>query len=263
MHTSAALRADLERLGLNDGDIVMVHAACRRIGPVFGGPDAVIAALRDAVGAGGTVMAYLDWDAPWEDFTDEAGRVLPEWRPHVLPFDPELTRGARANGVLPEFLRTTPGAVRSANPGASMAAIGARAAWLTADHPLNYGYGPASPLAKLVEARGKVLMLGAPLDTMTLMHHAEHLARLPGKRVVRKETPFKTQHGTEWRWIEEFDTAEPGVDALPENFIEHIVTAYLGTGKGSQGRVGKAHSVLVDAADILSFGIAWLERNAG
>jgi aminoglycoside 3-N-acetyltransferase len=262
MHTAAALRADLQRLGLHDGDIVMVHAACRRIGPVLGGPDAMIAALRGAVGACGTVMAYLDWDAPWEDFTDADGRVLPEWRAHVLPFDPALTRGARANGVLPEFLRTTPGAQRSDNPGASMAAIGARAAWLTADHPLDYGYGPDSPLAKLVEAHGKVLMLGAPLDMMTLMHHAEHLARLTGKRIVRRETPFKTPQGTVWRMIEEFDTSEPVVDALPENFIEHIVTAYLGTGKGAQGRVGKAHSVLVDAADILQFGIAWLERVA-
>lgn len=263
MHTSAALRTDLERLGLHDGDVVMVHAACRRIGPVYGGPDAVIVALRDAVGAGGTVMAYLDWDAPWEDFSDADGRVLAEWRAHVLPFDPASTRAARANGVLPEFLRTTPGAVRSANPGASMAAVGARAAWLTADHPLDYGYGPGSPLAKLVEARGKVLMLGAPLDTMTLMHHAEHLARLPRKRIVRRETPFATPQGTAWRMVEEFDTSEPVVDALPENFIEHIVNAYLGTGKGAQGRVGKAHSVLVDAADILRFAIGWLERQAG
>jgi aminoglycoside 3-N-acetyltransferase len=265
IHTVASLRSDLERLGLASGDVVMVHAAVSRIGTVFGGPDAVIAALRDTVGADGTIMAYLDWDAPWEDFLDEAGRVLPEWRAHVLPFDPWSTRAARSNGVLPEFLRTTPGSFRSGNPGASVAAIGAEAAWLTADHPLDYGYGPGSPFEKVVDVEGKVLMLGAPLDTMTLMHHAEHLARLPDKRVVRKETPFATLtfEGIEWRMIDEFDTAEPVVEALPQNFIEHIVTAYLGTGQGAQGRVGNAHSVLVDAADIVSFGIAWLERHAG
>jgi aminoglycoside 3-N-acetyltransferase len=39
--------------------------------------------------------------------------------------------------ILTEFLRTTPGACRSENPEASMAAIGARADWLTADHPLD------------------------------------------------------------------------------------------------------------------------------
>ena len=106
-------------------------------------------------------------------------------------------------------------------------------------------------------------MLGAPHDTMTLMHHAEHLARLPGKHVIRTETPFATPSGTTWRIIEEFDTGDPVVDSLPEDFIEQIVTAYIATGKGRQGQVGNAPSLLVDAADILPFGVAWLEKSAG
>jgi aminoglycoside 3-N-acetyltransferase len=260
--TRFALCADLVRLGVGRGDLVMVHAACRQVGPVLGGPDAIVDALCDAVGPDGTIMAYLDWDAPWEDLVDADGRVRPEWRPHVLPFDPARTRAARENGTLPEFIRTTPGARRSGNPGASMAAIGRLAEWLTADHPLDYGYGPGTPLARLVEAGGKVLMLGAPLDTMTLMHHAEHLARLPGKRVRRTEVPFAAASGVEWRVIEEYDTCDPVVDVLPENFIERIVEAYLATGAGRRGEVGEAPSVLVEAADILPFGVAWLERIA-
>jgi aminoglycoside 3-N-acetyltransferase len=261
--TAAELTRDLQHLGVAPGDIVMVHAACRSIGPVLGGPDAVIAALREAVGAQGTVMAYLDWEADWEGLVDAQGRTLPEWRPHVLPFDPARTRGARQNGAFPEFLRTTPGARRSGNPGASVTALGAQAEWLTADHPLDYGYGPGSPLARLVEAGGKVLMLGAPLDTMTLLHHAEHLANLPEKRVIRVEVPFATSGGTVWRMIEEFDTSHPCVSGLPEDFIDRIVTAYLATGAGRQGRIGQASSVLVEAADILPFAVAWLERMAG
>ena len=258
----AALRDDLYRLGVAAGDLLMVHAACSSIGPVLGGPDAVIAALREAVGPAGTIGAYLDWDAPWEDLVDESGRVLPEWRDQVMPFDIARTRAARYLGVLPEFLRTTPGASRSGNPGASMAALGAEAEWLTADHPLDYGYGDGSPFAKLVAAGGKVLMLGAPLDTMTLIHHAEHLAKLADKRVNRSEVPFASPDGVEWRWIEEFDTSEPVVDRLPENFIEQIVTAFLATGAGRQGSVGNAASVLVNAAEILPFAIRWLEDKA-
>jgi aminoglycoside 3-N-acetyltransferase len=260
--TAAELTRELRSLGVMPGDSVMVHAACRSIGPVLGGPDAIITALNDAVGPDGTLMAYLDWEAAWEDLVDAEGRTLPEWRPHVLPFDPARTRAARQNGVLPEFLRTTPGACRSGNPGASVTALGAKAEWLTADHPLDYGYGPGTPLARLVEARGKVLMLGAPRDTMTLLHHAEHLARLPGKRVIRVEVPFATPDGTVWRMIEEFDTSKPCVAALPDNFIERIVTDYLETGAGRQGMVGQAQSVLVEAADILPFAVAWLERVA-
>ncbi|MGQ3046384.1 MAG: aminoglycoside 3-N-acetyltransferase [Niveispirillum sp.] len=258
-----AIAADLARLGIAAGDLVMVHAACRAVGPVMGGPDGIIAGLRRAVGPDGTIMAYLDWEAAWEDFIDADGRVPDVWRPHVVPFDPARTRAARDNGALPEFLRTAPGAVRSLNPGASVAALGTLADALTRDHPLNYGYGPGSPLARLVERGGKVLMLGAPWDTMTLLHHAEHLARLPDKTIIRREIPFaRPDGGIDWCWMEEFDTSEPVSDRLPENFIEQIVTDYLATGAGRRDMVGAAPSILVDAADILPFAIKWLEHTA-
>jgi aminoglycoside 3-N-acetyltransferase len=240
----------------------MVHAACSKVGQVLGGPDAIIAALRETVGPEGTIMAYLDWDAPWEDFADEDGTIPADLKPHIPAFDPAVTRAARDNGVLPEFLRTTPGALRSGNPGASVTAIGAQAAWITADHPLDYGYGPGTPLARLVEACGKVLMLGAPLDTMTLLHHAEHLATLPEKRLHRVEVPIKAAKGTIWRMIEEYDTGDPVVDWLPDNVFEEIVEAFPDTGHGRRGPVGGAASVLVEAAEIVPFAVEWLERAA-
>jgi aminoglycoside 3-N-acetyltransferase len=112
----------------------MAHTAMSRIGPMLGGPDTLIGALRDAVGPEGTVMAYADWDAGYEDLLDADGRVPDNWRPHVPPFDPATARAVRDNGVLPEFLRTTPGALRSGNPGASVVAIGARADSSTITH---------------------------------------------------------------------------------------------------------------------------------
>lgn len=175
------------------------------------------------------------------------------------PFDPARSRAARSYGAFPEFLRTWPEAHRSANPGASVAAIGTHAAWLTAEHPLDYGYGPGSPLAKLVATAGKVLMLGAPLDTMTLLHHAEHLARLPNKRIIRDEIPLAVADGTRWRKVEEFDTAAPVVDGLDEDYFAMIVTEYLATGQGTRTVIGAAPSVLVDAAPISAFAVHWLE----
>ena len=154
--TRASLQADLQRLGVGLGDIVMVHAAVSKVGPCLNGPDTLVGAILDAVGPTGTLLAYTDWNAAYEDLLDEQNRVPAEWREHIPPFDPATSRAVRDNGVLPEFVRTTPGAKRSGNPGASVAAIGAAADWLTADHPIDYGYGEGSPLAKLVEANGKV-----------------------------------------------------------------------------------------------------------
>jgi aminoglycoside 3-N-acetyltransferase len=259
IHTRASLRRDVEALGIREGNAVMIHSSMSKVGRLLFGPDALVGALLDAVGASGTVLAYTDWEGDYEDLLDDQGRVRDEWREHVPPFDPNASRATRDNGVLPEFIRTTPGARRSANPGASVAALGGRSDWFTADHPLDYGYGEGSPLAKLVEAEGKVLMVGAPLDTMTLLHHAEHLAAIPGKRLVRHETPFTTPEGVLWRTLEEFDTSRPVVCGLAEDFFGEIVGEYLATGRGCRGLVGDAASVLVEAAEVCRFGVDWLE----
>jgi aminoglycoside 3-N-acetyltransferase len=262
-HTRASLRADLENLGVHAGDIVMVHAAMRRVGRLLNGPDALVGAVLDAVGPQGTIVAYTDWDGAYDELLDGEGRVPPEWRPHILRFDAATSRAIRGNGVLSEFIRTTPGARRSANPGASVAAVGARADWLTADHPLDYGYGGGSPFAKLVEANGKVLLVGAPLDTVTLLHHAEHLARVPGKRVRRFEVPFSTPDGVSWRMIEEFDTSLPVVPGLDDDYFAAIMREFLESGRGTQGPVGDAPSFLVAAAPLCEFAVGWIERRAG
>ena len=257
--TRADLRDDLGRLGVRPGDTIMVHAAMSRVGPLLNGPDALIRALLDVLGPDGTMLAYTSWDSLHDELLDEEGRVPPEWRPHVPGFDADRSRAVRMNGIIAEFVRTTPGARRSANPGASVAALGRLADRITADHPQDYGYGEGSPLAKLVEAGGRVLMVGAPWDTMTLMHLADHRARLPGKRILRYEVPFAGDAGTKWRFIEEFDTSEPVLDTIPENYIERIVEDFVAGGRGSQGLIGQAPSLLVEAEPILAHGIAWLE----
>ncbi len=258
--TRSSLRADVERLGICPGDCVLVHAGLRQFGPILGGPDDFIAALCDAVGSEGTILGYASWDGTYEDLLDDNGRLPDPWRHDVTPYDPKTSRATKLNGVFPEFLRTTRGAIRSGNPGASIVALGRRAVWLTENHPLDYGYGPGSPLARLIEANGKVLMAGAPWDTMTLLHHAEHLAPIENKHVRRIETPFATTAGTEWRMIEEYDTSDPVVDGLGDNCFEQIVTDFVDAGFGTRGTIAHAPALVVDAAPICLFAIDWLVR---
>lgn len=251
--TRSSLANDFAAIGLADGDAVLVHAALRRVGRIIGGPDMLVDALRDVIGPAGTMLGYCDWQLEDEERDDLSVRD------HVPVFDPLRSRSVRDNGYWPEMLRTTPGALRSGSPGASMAALGGEAEWFTADHALDYGYGPQSPLGKLVEAKGKVLMLGAPLDKMTLLHHAEHLADFPNKRIKRYETPILVDGKMVWRWFEEFDTSH-SPDGLPEDYFIGIVEEFLATGRGKRGKVGEANSVLVPADEIAAFGVDWLER---
>lgn len=251
--TRRSLAADLRTLGLARDDAVLVHAALRKVGPILGGPDALIDAICDVVGPGGTVLGYCDWQL------DEVALSDPDLRGDVPPYDPLRSRATRDNGAFPELLRTIPGALRSGNPGASCAALGGRAAWFLADHALDYGYGPQSPFGKLVEAGGKTMLIGAPRDTMTLLHHAEHVADFPNKRVIRDQTPILVDGETVWRTFEEFDTSDPP-DGQPDDYFATIVTAFLKQG-GSVGKVGQAETVLVEARPMVEFAVLWMEAN--
>lgn len=257
MITRQALAEQLAGFGLVSGDAVLVHAGLRSIGPILGGPDSLIGALTDVVGPSGTILGYCDWQLD-DGVIDRA-----ELRAHIAPFDPAASRSIRDNGAFPELLRTRPGALRSASPGASCAALGGRAAWFVADHALDYGYGPQSPFGKLVAAGGKTLLLGAPLDTMTLLHHAEHLADIPGKRIRRYQTPILVDGQIVWRWFEEFDTGIPIVDGLADDYFADVVEDFLATGQGRRGLIGYAPSVLVEAAPMVEFAVSWLERRFG
>lgn len=232
------LESELRRLGIAAGDVVMVHASMRAVG---GPARDVVAALLSVVGSEGCVSAYVDFES-----SDEP-----------MVFDLETSPAAEDHGVLAEVIRRWPGARRSVNPGASVAAVGGRAEWLTADHPMSYGYGPGSPFAKLVEASGKVLLLGSHFDHVTLLHHAEHLADLPNKRVVR----YTVRVGVELLTIEELDTSEGVVDDMPELYFDRVVRAFLDGGRGLEGRVGGAVSYVLPARELVAFAVEAMERD--
>jgi len=265
LHTRQDLVHGLEGAGLRPGDLVMVHSSMRSVGPILGGPNEMIEALLEAVGDIGTVVMYVDWEDGAQGYTrtDREAAPSPAQLDAWPAFDRQKARADRSYGILPEFLRTWPGTVRSGNPGASVAALGARADWIAAHHPLDYGYGPGSPLAKLVQAQGRVLLLGSPLENVTLLHFAEHMARLPDKRVIRYREKLVRNGKAEWVEIEEFDTGRPVVKAAPEDHFDRLMRAYLERGEVSTGMVGGAPTYLFEAEPLHSFAVGWLEQNYG
>lgn len=259
LYTQRQLADALRALGVEAGQVVMMHASVRAVGRVMGGPNVIIQAVLDALEPDGTLMMY----AGWNDIPDFVGELPPEERQRYIdehpPFDPATARAVRDHSILAEFFRTWPGAQRSLNAEASMSAVGARAEWLTRDHPSDYGYGAGSPLAKLVEVGGKVLMLGAPLDTITLLHYAENRAKLRHKAVVRYSYPVLRDGEKVWIEVEDFNTGDPHDDYS----FEGIAQDYLAAGNGRQGKVGDADTYLFDAADLVRYAINWLETRFG
>jgi aminoglycoside 3-N-acetyltransferase len=254
--THSQLVDELKALGVAAGQIVMVHASVKAIGKIVGGPNVIVQALLDALTPAGTLMMYVGWEDTPDFVLNLPPAVQQEYYAEHPPFDPRIARAVREHGILAEIVRGWPGAQRSLNPEASVTAIGGQAEWITRDHPLNYGYGAGSPLEKLVEARGLVLMLGAPLDTLTLLHYAENRARMRHKRIIRYSCPILREGKRVWVEIEDYDTGEPHGDYT----FEEIAQAYLALGKGRQGMLGNAPSYLFDAADLSAFAITWLEE---
>ena len=168
--TRKSLTDQFQALGIIRGETLLVHSSLRSLGWVNGGAEAVVLALLDVLGETGTLVVPThspdnsdpaDWQHP---------PVPEEWKPIIretmLPYDPQTTR-SRLMGVIAETVRTWPGAVRSAHPQTSFAAIGPEAESLMAGHVLDCALGERSPLAKLEAVRARVLLLGVGFECCT------------------------------------------------------------------------------------------------
>ena len=261
--TKNILSQDLRNLGVAAGQVVMLHASVKAVGWVVGGPDVVLQAITDILTPDGTLLMLVGWeDGTYEmaDWPEEKQKAYLEECP---PFDPQRSRAHRQWSILTEYLRTWPGAHRSANPDESFAAVGCLAEWLTQDHSLPYGLGPDSPLAKLCEANGSVLVLGCPLNCITLLHHSEHMADVAYKPIVRYKVPILEDGRRTWAAIEEFDTNKSIGNWRGEDYFNIITREALRAGIGRAGKVGAAESYLFDAARLNCFAIEWLEKHLG
>src|SRR5204863_9739983 len=139
-------------LGVRTGAVLMLHARVGGVGSVVAGHQVVLQAQLDGLTPAGTLMVYVGWEEDGYDLAAWPEEKQRAYREECPPFDPATSRAHRKWSILTEYLRTWPGARRSDHPRASVAAVGPRAQWITADHPLQYGYGAGSPFARLCEA---------------------------------------------------------------------------------------------------------------
>lgn len=254
--TRQSLAGDLRRLGLTAGDTILVHASMRSLGWVCGGPTTVVHALLDVLGPAGTVVVPAQTPHN-RDPSRWPGRPVPEsWWPEIraqLPaFDPALTPCGPAMGALAERVRTWPGAVRSAHPQTSFAALGPAAQRLMAGHALASPLGEESPLARLEEVDARVLLLGVGYDRCTVFHLAEY--RQPDPAVHPNACVVATPSGRAWVNYETVLLDDHDFPTLGADF-ERVTGAVL------TGPVGAAYCRLLPARAAIDFATGWLPRH--
>ena len=151
----------LKRLGIKEGDNLLVHSSLKSLGKVVGGPQTVIQALIESIGNEGTLlMPALSYET-------------------VTKNQPifKVTETPSCVGALTEFFRKRKGTIRSLHPTHSIAAIGQKAQFFVNDHEQDSTpVGSNSPLSKLKNNHGKILFIGCGLRPNTSMHGVEELA---------------------------------------------------------------------------------------
>ncbi|WP_119388523.1 AAC(3)-IV family aminoglycoside N-acetyltransferase [Taklimakanibacter lacteus] len=222
----------LRSLGVAEGDILLVHTSFRTVGPVEGGPLGLISALRGALGPAGTLVM-----PSWSGEDDE-------------PFDPLNSPSASDLGVTAQMFWRQPGVLRSDHFHAFAAAGPAAEAILADPLPLP-PHGPLSPVGRVHERDGKILLLGVGHDGNTTLHLAELMADVPYRTpgyctVLHDGRKQRIDYGENNHCCRRF--------ALADGWLRDA-------GLQDEGPVGQAPSRLMRAHDLVRLALAQLARD--
>lgn len=252
--TRARIAADLGRLGVRPGGVLIVHSSLSALGWVCGAAQAVVEGLLDAVGPEGTIVVPAHTNGNSDPASWSNPPVPREWWPVIreeMPaYDPRVTPSPQM-GAIAEAVRTWPGARRSAHPHYSFAAVGPRADAVTDAHALESGFGERSPVARAYDLDAGVLLLGAEHGTNSSLHLAEH--RVPDPPRERASAAVATPAGRRWLSWEDV--------ATDERDFEQLGAAFDATGRTRTGRVGEGEARLMRQRELVDFAAGWLAEN--
>lgn len=235
--TRTSLACDLREIGLQAGDVVVLHSSLKALGWVSGGPVAVLLAFQDVLTETGTLVVPThtsnltdptDWQSPPVPAT-----WVPLIRESVPAFDPALTP-TRDVGIIPETFRTWPGVRRSAHPHVSFAAWGRHADEVTRDHQLAWSMGEGSPLARTYARGAKTMLLGTRKCTSL------HLAEALSGTAPRTTSAAAVYQDGERSWVNFPDWA------YSTHQFNEVLHEFCTQQRIEPGQVGNAETVLLD-----------------
>ena len=221
--------AQLQALGVRRGGVLLVHTSFRAVRPIERGPLGLIEALRAALGPEGTLAM-----PSWTGDDDE-------------PFNHWTTAASSDLGVVADTFWRLPGVLRSEHPFA-FAADGPRAAQIVSGSLPAPPHAPGSPVSRVHDLDGQVLMLGVDHQANTTLHLAELLAAVP-YRVPKHCTVLRDGRAVRVEYLENDHCCARF--ALCDEWLR-------ARGLQWEGRVGHAHARLARAQDVVSVACEYL-----
>jgi len=255
MNSINTIYNELLALGIKNGDVLLVHSSLSSLGWVCGGAQAVVMALKQAVGDSGTIAMPAhsgdisdpaEWSKPPvpEEWFEKIYDSMPAFDVHLTP-----TRGM---GRIADLFRTLPESIRSNHPQVSFSASGPYAKIITDNHELTPQFGMNSPLGKLYELHAKVLLLGVGYDSCTSFHLAETFnEKMPKKKMG---AALIENNQRVWKWFEDFAyDSDADFEEIGKDLDE--------TSAVTLGKVGNANCRIFNLKIAVEFARSWLESN--
>ena len=168
----------LRKLGIREGETILVHSAISELGYLDGGVSSAILALRNTVGDSGTILAPA-FTSPYIYFDGRVNKSI-KYRPYDTRANGSLRDKGIYTGILPRMMLKEPDSARSGHSTHEWVAIGANAKeWVSGHGFLDAPTGETSPLKKALEADGSVIFLGCGINSNTFIHYIETIANAP------------------------------------------------------------------------------------
>lgn len=242
--------------GIRKGDHIFVHTSLRSLGFVVGGEETVIRVLLDLVGEEGTVMMPAQ---TWKNLDPEKGVhwLEPrEWwqtiRDYWPAYDKKVTP-ATGMGAVARMFCVWPGVERSDHPARSVAAYGKYARYLTEHHDLSNIFGTDSPVDRLYQIGGHVLLIGVGYDKNTSIHLAETRANFPGKKFTTEHSAILIDGQRQWVAYETQDVDDGDFVSLGQAYdLEANIEIH---------KVGQADVRYFEQRPFVDWCVGWFEEN--
>jgi aminoglycoside 3-N-acetyltransferase len=228
---SEDFKTQLVKLGLNQGDVILMHSSMKAL-KTKKTPADFIEDILSIIGSEGTLLipalSYRDVNAENPYFSAK------ETEPCI--------------GLIPKTFFHMPGVIRSLHPTHSVCAFGKMAGELTSKHILDETpVGPHSPITRIVDYNGKILFIGDVLKCCTFMHGIEELVGA-SYCLVKERTHYVIKD-------EKGNTVEK--DMFAHDFVGweqeyQRIKDILDYPEIKTGKVGQAECYLIDSAALFT-----------
>ncbi|MBF8437950.1 AAC(3) family N-acetyltransferase [Halanaerobiaceae bacterium Z-7014] len=253
--TKSRLIEDLHSGGLRSGEKIIVHSSLSSLGWVCGGPITLIQAFMDIVTEKGNIVMpahsedYTEpsyWKNPPVDeaWWDTIRKEMPAYQPEITP--------CGSIGVVPETFRKFPGVKRSSHPAVSFTAWGQDSNYIISNHSLENSLGQNSPLGKIYDLKGKILLIGVNHDRNTSLHLAEHKANFQKEKELQGSPIIRDQKRV---WVEYEDLKYDDSD-----FID-VGEAFENKNNYQEFNIGHTTARLLPQKALVDYAAKWFSKN--